>query len=735
MKRQKLPFRPYARLLTMLGDQLIKNERTALVELIKNSYDADADWVKVRFEGFDPDMSPIDTSMIVVEDNGCGMKPTDIRSAWMNPATPQKYLRKKEGREKTPNKGRIIQGEKGIGRFAILKLGKEITITTRTSGSSFDSVLTLNFSQFDEDFTTNNGESKEIFLDQIGASYTEVPASGSISAHGTIIEIRNLKGSWNGRMVERLCQDVASLTDPVSKIVKDVSSPDDFRISIIKNEDNIPVEHESVDELRGLIEDKSVLQVQGEFKTESNAYLFKTTEHGPREIVKLDDPKIKGLWIWRKRHDGGQDLFEPSQCYACGSFKFRFYIFSFGGSISGKYELTPDDKKLLKNHRIYLYRDGVRVYPYGDPDDDWLGIDIARGTGRAGDFFSNDQIIGWIDITQKENKDLADKTSREGLIEKGNALEDFLFIIKTFLSYIRQNPYLRFQQQQKERKKIISLHDSVITERLGEIKSRLEKKGAKVEARAIEKLGKEYHKEKLYLVQRFKTAEDLAGVGLSVEMTSHDIMLLINRAASIGKETAKLANRHSDNEIQVRADMLVGVLSQIVDGMRDIQSLFKSSKRRKKHLKIEPILDKIHSLYEGLLKKRGIKYTKNVLPGSPLVANIVDGVVMQVIINLFDNAAYWLDTVDNEDRQICVTLDGSEEEIIFSDNGPGIDKEDEPYIFEAFYSGKGQQGRGLGLYIARQLLDRYGYSIEIMKGQETDRSGVSFRVSFIEEDA
>ena len=121
MKQEKLPIRPYARLLTMLGDQLIRNERTALVELIKNSYDADADWVRVSFEVFNDDMSANEKSIIKIQDNGCGMSPEDIRTAWMNPATPRKYLKKQHAKNKTPKKKRIIQGEKGIGRFCHLQ--------------------------------------------------------------------------------------------------------------------------------------------------------------------------------------------------------------------------------------------------------------------------------------------------------------------------------------------------------------------------------------------------------------------------------------------------------------------------------------------------------------------------------------------------------------------------------------------------------------------------------------
>lgn len=158
---ERLKIRPYARLLTMLGDQLIKNELIALVELIKNSYDADASWVKVSFIDFGPDYELTPTSKIRIEDDGCGMNADILRKHWLNPATPDK-LKRKAKNPKT-QKGRILQGEKGIGRFAIFKLGKKITITTRRqqqnsegkfieSGENIENILTYDFSKYDNDF-------------------------------------------------------------------------------------------------------------------------------------------------------------------------------------------------------------------------------------------------------------------------------------------------------------------------------------------------------------------------------------------------------------------------------------------------------------------------------------------------------------------------------------------------------------------------------------------------------
>ena len=230
---EKLKIRPYARLLTMLGDQLIKNELIALVELIKNSYDADASWVKVSFIDFGPDYSLTPTSKIVIEDDGCGMNADILRKHWLNPATPDK-LKRKADNPKT-QKGRILQGEKGIGRFAIFKLGKKITITTRRQqqdsegkfvelGENVENVLTYDFSKYDNDFLQEDGEEKDLFLEHLTVDLVQrIPTAivekelvfGTTRKHrkpfGTIIEITNLKTKWTVDRVNGIQQNIGKL--------------------------------------------------------------------------------------------------------------------------------------------------------------------------------------------------------------------------------------------------------------------------------------------------------------------------------------------------------------------------------------------------------------------------------------------------------------------------------------------------------------------------------------------
>ena len=734
MSTKPLSIRPYARLLTMLGEQLLKNERIALVELIKNAYDADADRVDVEFDRFGPGMVKTPESKIVVRDNGCGMTLDTIRTAWMNPATPSKYVDKLHGKQRTPLRKRVVQGEKGIGRFAVLKLARRVLVVTRPPKAKLETVLSYDFTRFDDDFLTEDGEEKEIFLDEVEIAWSQrEPETLRGRSHGTVIEMDELKGPWGERVVESLCRDVANLTDPVSRLTRREAG-DSFEIRVVCNGERRVVEDDQEETLKALIEDKPVFSIGGRFVSEGCRYVYDKGDG--EEEVSLYSERVKGLWIWRRRYQTPESRRRAGkmQEYLCGDFAFQFHIFDFSRGIEGQYVLHQNEKNLLKEHRIYLYRDGVRVYPYGDPDDDWLNIDVTRGTGRAGNFFSNDQIIGWIDITQAGNPELRDKTNREGLIETGGAAEDFVFVIQTFLSFVKQGPFSRYQEKQAQKNRAKAVREGLVANHLAALKEALEEAGQRARARDVSKIEAEYREEKKYLKERADTTEDLAGVGMSVEMASHDIMLLMGRAQDIGLRLARFAREGSIDSVQEQADMLVGVLQQIVSGMRDVQSLFKSSRRRRTRLRVETIVDKIRAIYATLLEKIGVDYSKSVVGTSPLIARTTDGVVMQVLINLFDNAAYWLDTNrPGARREIRVTLDSDRGELVFEDSGPGVDPEDRPYIFEPFFSGKGQEGRGLGLYIARQLLERHGYGIELDESA-SNLGGARFIVSFVRED-
>ena len=743
---EQLTIRPYARLLTMLGDQLIKNEQIAVTELMKNSYDADADWVKVSFENFGKDYKIQDDSRIVIEDNGRGMTHDVITNAWMNPATPNKFT-KDVNEQRTPC-GRVIQGEKGIGRFAMLKLGKTIEMVTRPEGNNVEYKLVFDFNKYDDDFLTEDEKKKEIFLDDLGFELEETAPnvfvsrdisfgnrtfSGSVNAKGTRIVISNLRGAWSEKKFKSLSDSFerfGGMFGSQGQESSEDTKAKGFTIGLFHNGEYL-LNERRVESLASLTEQKAVLSVEnGIYDNERQELRF--TLNGLPRTLDLDDPEVKGLRVFRDRFLL-QDKKNYREVSDFGPFAFEFYIFDFMAKEESRYFLNNEQKDLVKEHRVYLLRDGIRVQPYGEPTDDWLMIDMDRGTISASSNFSNDQIVGRVNITKANNTHLKDKTNREGLIDDGYFTQDFICVIKTLLAYLRKTAYRHYQESQKKK-------DSIEKQRKDAVKKAIETLAEqfsdnKTASTLITQLKSSYENEKRYLLERAERTESLAAVGLSVETTSHDIMLMMNRGMDALSKLMKdsMSDNFDPSVLSGELQKLYGIFSYVGNQLQDMQQLFVSAKQRRKRIRVKDLLDKVIRLYSNIMNRNGIEVKVDIM-GSPLVAVCTDADLLQLLINLFDNSVYWLTVTGNPKKNILVTLEGNAQQMLFSDDGCGILEDDAPYIFDAFYSGKGEEGKGLGLYISKKAMERNDYTIRLAEfSDEKKLSGANFVIPFVKQ--
>lgn len=775
-KTENLKIRPYARLLTMLGDQLIKDEAIALIELVKNAYDADAEHVKISFVKFNDDFTPNQESEIIIEDDGNGMDEVILKNAWMNPATPEK-LKRKQNRE-TTDKGRIMQGEKGIGRFAIFKLGRKIKIITRRQrqiegrfidepDSESEFILNYDFTDYDVDFLKKGNKEEDIYLEdltvnmeerlaeQITVSQIEYDADlQSRKPYGTRIVISNLNGVWNKDKIKKVHQSILRM-QPIfgDKFIKD------FGVYIDVNGDPFRSYGKDLNEIRQILEEKAVFTINGSFndKTSQIEYTIIGRDQKESHRYLLTDPEMLGVSPMRNYLDS-----LSTRYIECGPFAFRFYIFDLDISTKDgdtRYYLDKEEKESIKAHRVYLYRDGIRVMPYGDPEDDWLKLDVIRGIESAGRIFGNDQLVGYITISQKENPNLRDKTNREGLIEEGNAKEDLVNICQLILRYIRAKDYKKYQLEKKKRRerrentKNKPLHliedarskeivknaiEKAMTEvenvKISDIPQVAVAKGQQYIDRFLNEFEDAYRKEVDVLEGRITVTENLAAIGLSAETAYHDARIILNEADdALGGLINSYSQIHSETvlkEIIIKDLQAIRQQTAIARSlMSNIQRLFPSTKNKKKKINVQAIISLVKDLYSKSLSEAHIDC---ILPTADqtFMTECTDAVLLQVFINLFDNALYWLKTV-NGVRQIEIKIYAKERTVFFSDSGPGVREEDIPYIFDPFFSGKGEDGKGLGLYIARQLLERYNSSIDLIH-EEKNRllKGANFKVKF-----
>jgi hypothetical protein len=201
----KLSFLPKARLLLQLGDQLIRSESIALLELIKNSYDANASFARVSMKNVDR----VHDGEIVIEDDGIGMDKDVIRDVWMQPGSDYKLKivqKLRDPRKKILDRGaRIPIGEKGIGRFGVHKLGYQIELVSKMTGKK-EVFLKINWRDFEKDALLNNIEITLVERD------TSEYFRGNRT--GTRIIITELKKAWTRATIRELYRAVNSLSSP-----------------------------------------------------------------------------------------------------------------------------------------------------------------------------------------------------------------------------------------------------------------------------------------------------------------------------------------------------------------------------------------------------------------------------------------------------------------------------------------------------------------------------------------
>lgn len=742
-KNEELKIRPYARLLTMLGDQLIKNELIALTELVKNSYDADADFCNVKFCDFGPDQNKFPSSSIIVDDNGYGMSYDVITKHFLNPATPIK----KKGKElRQSRKGRICQGEKGIGRFSMLKLGKKVTIYSKEENVDEVHKVVFDFTKYDDEFLMALNGEEDIFLDELTIEYKaisvdSIPIDISINKYncGTAIIIEYLKGEWDDRKIVEFEKDMLRFC-PFEIDQKRIVENKDFNVNIFINEKEVKYKESQLKEIENLIEDKSLYKISGRYDEQGKRLVFSYIEaNEDRKYISLSfvesqERNSLDFHAIRFFQEHLKKYFENGSTTICGDFQYEFYVFDFESKQNEVFGLTNAQKDLIRDHRIFLYRDGIRVQPYGAANDDWLQIDRTRASDKAGNMFSNDQLIGQIAITKKDNFNLRDKTSREGIIEDNESFTQFSKIIKGLLSFVRIKLYQNYKFRQKQNKSN-ALVPKKKEQRSENFDKLIEFAGDNKQiVNIVKNVENDFKEQERVFESRLGIAERLAGVGLSVETASHDIMLTIERLKECVHDVYVESIPSLCNDIEIinkKARDAEGMIGLVYLKMKDLQQIFVSSKQRAKNIRVEDIIRKIQSIYAKSYKEKNIDIEIIKEGKSPVVAKTVDAVLFQVFINLFDNALYWLSLQDSY-RSVKIFINSDDQTVIFSDNGPGINLEDAPFIFDAFYSGKGEEGRGLGLYIAKILLDRYKYSIELITDEWSKKqSGANFKITFL----
>lgn len=708
--------KPRARIIRTIGDQLISGPEAALIELVKNSYDADATWIKIKIAPPCPDYL---LGLIEVSDNGHGMSRSDIENKWFEPATDDK----KKNRLSRSGK-RTMLGAKGIGRFASSRLGTLTTLTTtsRVDGSHNKyekTTLKIDWVDFESNKYLHE---LDIPLD----SHTFIKNDVTEIQLGVTLEITNTRVSWSKTNAEKLIKELRRLISPRDvqgefKIFLDLSS---FKKTNVGNS------FDGSDLLRETMSEDINLEIFGIDDTQFNLILpYRIQDKADYLLVGefTDLGEFSGSFFIERGDNFEQKIFIPASPIdsleeSCGSFKIKIQIydreseavdalFTRMGLDLKKVGLRRARQILNENSGIGVYRDGFRVRPYGEADNDWLMLE-SRRVQDPSKRIGHTQASGQIFIGSEESTNLIERSSREGF-EHNGAFERLKHLITTVLIRAEEKRFDYRQNAGLSRKPVGDVEHIKKVANLSTLTDAAEKLPTEHKKAFLEKIQKEsaaLTKSLDELDAYQKLLESRSALGLVVARVIHDgrrylepmayaTKLLIEGKDFLFEQTKKAEVIRKYYPVHAET---------INTGVKGLNALFKAldpvsgrMRGRPAHFKFREIIDIAVNFMGDSLIDGGIDVSIEI--NSDALAYGYKGDLQNALLNILDNAIHWLNTVTQKTKSISIFSKVVDQRLLIyiSNNGPIIDDSYIPKLFDAGFTLK-SEGHGLGLVIARE---------------------------------
>lgn len=804
MTQHPAAFRVAAEVISRLGEELITDSTQALLELIKNAYDADAGVVSVEVDttGSYEAAGRHLTGRLRITDTGHGMDDQAIRDGWLTLSASPKRAMKSRG-DKTGG-GRTPLGDKGLGRLGVQRIGEVVRLRTRPTDPpgklpakgkatepKIEHRVEFSFSDF----------GPGVMLDAVAVQWEEVPLPAAERSdeypwplrtpYGTVLEVIGLRDAPDWREVGRLSNELSKVINPFAGI---------SRLAVSVKVDGQPVDLTRVgSEVREaalsrweVSYDDRHLTVTGSLRTEH----FQPNDKERRKLwdqLRLEgdlsgavsaitqskallpfSPKAgKGpyvLTVKRRldlaRQGAPEEFDEDPDWFAtnpCGPFAAEIDTVNLNFKVMQSAGLSLFDNQaryrewVKERSGIEVYRDGFRVAK----GEDILGL--AEGFTSGGSFYSlrPGNVLGYIAITAADNPQLEETTDREGLRdtpatrvffavlrqtrdeinkvldESGRALNEFLDAeldrrsgTDASLDDLSEQTKVALAASANASKTVGAARDAV-----GEAAADLQLAdsnpdlAAKLAAAADSLAGATQELDQLavlpplveaiqrdhsLLTERLDETYQLIGLGLVAEALAHELTHTVARMTDRSQSARRIIDKLGIRDAEL--DLFVEEIDSAARSLRtqlrhlDPQLRYQITRRREVDL-AELVRDAIEFHRDRL---RDEPFKLSVKASGSKTVSVVPGRIMQVIDNLVLNAEYWvrqeLKRGNIDTGTITMTVSGTSFSI--TDNGPGIAPDMVASVFEPFASGKAA-GRGLGLFISRQLLAAEDATIEL----------------------
>jgi signal transduction histidine kinase len=732
---REVKFRPRARVVEALGGELIKDEMAGIIELVKNAYDADAKRVTITFKH----LKDVDGACIALTDDGHGMALKTLLDDWLSPATAGKE------RQETSPGGRAMLGRKGVGRFSAMRLGQLLVVETkpdmRAPNVAAGEVSTRYRLSVDwQDFRDPDRYLEEVPLRL--QSYKDAKRSD----HWTRLEIRGLTEQWDETRLRRLLRELRLLLSPVP-----VKQQVDFQIELDIVQSGL--DPEFVRGFPGVVTPYGIpdvadyfvtasIDAAGSFEMQYRRYLYAGTDQ------EEETETAHGSDIREKFAKNGSKYPLP---LPCGPVAVQLHIWDRDPEIlQGKVDRLKDAEKMgIRAIRRFLdevsgvaiHRDGFRVRPYGDAEHDWLAL-AQRRVQLPVQSIGPNQLFGLVEISSIGNPLLRDKSSREGL-QENQAFETLRHCVSSVLSWCEPFRY-RFRKRHslgrpspKSTRALVEARERA----LDDLESRLaelvrDKRARNQVSRLISTARKTSDSEHERLSQQAQIMHDNHALGLLARFIIHEGRNLdssLDSALNNLERVVRMGRTSGSPRVVISGDD-VSVLDRSLHSSRGVEQrldalidqldpLTRPRRTRRPHIVVEDALRTVLSILAPLLHDASIEV--DVPKGAHrVVAWQAD--VFHALYNILHNSVYWVQQVSGP-RHVSVQVRQSSRrkvanarvciETVIADSGPGVSAKSADSVFDLGYTEK-PGGYGVGLFIAREAIERSGGSIDLMNAGE-----------------
>lgn len=666
----------------LIGRELITDRITALFELVKNSYDANAQQVNVTFQNVGPNK---DDSLISIKDDGIGMSFEDIRDKWMvigtsnkrkSPLSPKPFLRK-------------CVGEKGIGRFAVDKLGDRLSIITKQKGAANWLKVNINWDLY----ASNDKNSLQWFTD-IESPYEYIPAT-NIEDHGTELRITRVREPWDSSSIKHAIVQISKLVSPFTSL----SYP--FCVYVSAPEYNIKERAtKSIDDFN--MATCSFLLDYNNQTNEQDYAEYNKNNHS----LEIRKGRIK----------------------AFGGVKMRVYFFD--ATARRKYKNAfPNDP--IDGFKIY--RDGIIATPFAEEQEnpdakrDILGVDKRLWQ----DIFtriSSREFLGIIEITKEDNPLIIDATNRQDFVENDEYKALKRFIIEQLVALQMYKADIRKSQKEENKTQLAGAQEELgklaealtsLSKRSPEISNTLQPliKQTQATQQSVKVAIKEQKKESEEFLRKENAYLSIMSMQeYSIQIT-HAIRTTLNQLKGrieFFRDFYPLPQKeHIFKQYAKEMFDKMKILSKVTDYMLS----YSQSNINPEPINMYDTFTDIFSTYDNLFEENSIILQTDF--AEKVVLNTNRQFFYDIIQNMVDNSIKALkDTIGQKIIKCSYRFEDNHLQILMTDNGCGIPHEDWIKVFELYYTTTEKQGGGgVGLYIVRTRVESLKGTVNVVPSE------------------